>query len=306
MSPAGRPERIYALFVVDAGPETGLGHASRCAALAHELAARGLTVAVQCADPELARPVFGQPVHPYEDRSAPLIVMDGYRFSDAEKEARRYRCDTLVLIDDLADAPFAADIVVNQNLHAKGLDYSAYRAAQVLAGPEYALLRPAFADLHATPRPHDGAILVTLGASTLGRKAIGIANRIAERIDRQVHVVVGEGLAATEPLHPRVEVLSGVDMPDLMKTCRHYIGAMGVSYLEALAAGLSTTAIAIPASQQPAVEAARRQGLTVLDRIDDPGLVSTVEDALSQPLMPSAMPDGLGVRRVTAAIAARS
>jgi spore coat polysaccharide biosynthesis predicted glycosyltransferase SpsG len=290
------------LVVCDAGPHIGLGHASRCSALASELTARGLVVEVQSADPAMAQKVVSLPVGAYEHRKAGVIVMDGYRYSDQDRLARKLRARHLVLIDDLADTPFPADLIVNQNLHARGLDYAEYEARQLLLGPEFALLRSEYAALHESPRPEEGAVLVTLGGSTIGQQAVGIANRLADRIDRTIYAVVGSEVSVPSHRHARVEVLSGIDMQALMAECRHYVGAMGVSYLEALAAGLSTTAIAIPASQRPAVKAARDQGLVVLDRIEDPNLVDTVVEALECPWAPLSYPDGLGVKRVADAI----
>mgnify|MGYP001436462310 CR=1 FL=1 len=292
------------LVVCDAGPQVGLGHASRCSALASELTARGLVVEVQSADPAMAQKVVSLPVGAYADRKAGVIVMDGYRFGHQDRLARKLRARHLVLIDDLADTPFPADLIVNQNLHAKGLDYAEYEARQLLLGPEFALLRSQYAALHESPRPDDGAVLVTLGGSAIGQQAVGIANRLADRIDRTIYAVVGSEVSVPSHRHARVEVLSGMDMPALMAECRHYVGAMGVSYLEALAAGLSTTAIAIPASQRPAVKAARDQGLVVLDRIEDPNLVDTVVEALGKPLAPPSYPDGLGAKRIADAIVA--
>lgn len=292
------------LIVCDAGPHVGLGHASRCSALASELKARGLGVEVQSADPAMAEKVVSLPVGAYEDRKATVIVMDGYRFSQQDRLARKLRARHLVLFDDLADTPFPADLIVNQNLHAKGLCYAEYEARQFLLGPEFALLRSEYASLHESPRPDDGAVLVTLGGSTIGERAVEIANRLAGRIDRTIFAVVGSGVSVPGERYARVEVLSGIDMPALMAECRHYVGAMGVSYLEALAAGLSTTAIAIPASQRPAVKAARDRGLVVLDRIEDPHLVDEVIEALEKPLSPLPYPDGLGVKRVADAIVA--
>lgn len=304
MAPADTSDRLELLFVVDAGRDIGLGHASRCSALANELAARGVRVAVQSADPAMAQKVFAFPVSEYQDQKAAVVVMDGYRFSHRDKLARRLSAGHLVLIDDLANSPFPADLVVNQNLHAKDLDYTEYESRQLLLGPEFALLRPEYAPLHTTPRPENGAILVTLGASSVGRYTVDLADRLADRIDRKIFAVVGSGVSMPRNRHRRVEVLSGIDMPSLMAECRHYVGAMGVSYLEALAAGLSTTGIAVPASQRPAVKAARAQGLVVLDRVEDPGLVEEVAKALDKPLVPHAQPDGLGAQRVAEAIIA--
>lgn len=304
MARAVTSKRVELLLVVDAGRDIGLGHASRCSALANELAARGVRVAVQSAAPAMAQKAFAFPVNEYQDQQAAVVVMDGYRFSHRDKLARKLSAGHLVLIDDLADSPFPADLVVNQNLHAHELDYTEYEARQLLLGPEFALLRPEYASLHITPRPDNGAILVTLGASSLGRYTVDLANRLADRIDRKIFAVVGSEVSVPRDRHRRVEVLSGIDMPALMAECRHYVGAMGVSYLEALAAGLSTTAIAIPLSQRPAVKAARDQGLVVLDRIEDSNLVDTVVEALESPWAPPSYPDGLGVKRVADAIVA--
>ena len=153
-TPAARP----VLVLCEAAQATGLGHFVRSMALAGELASRGAAVHVllrpDALDPARADAAAVGTVAVGDWSDAPAlaarlgadVVVDSYRVDGAELEELHGRCAgtgrRLVVIDDLADRDFPADVVVNQNLGAERLAYP--RAARVLAGPRHALLRPVF------------------------------------------------------------------------------------------------------------------------------------------------------------------
>jgi spore coat polysaccharide biosynthesis predicted glycosyltransferase SpsG len=142
----------------EAAQATGLGHFVRSMALVTELARRGADLHVLLRPDVLpsaradAAAVGSVHVGDWADapglaaRLGADVVVDSYRVGGPEIEELSRACARagrqLVVIDDLADRDFPADVVVNQNLGAERLTYP--RAARVLAGPRHALLRPDF------------------------------------------------------------------------------------------------------------------------------------------------------------------
>ncbi len=98
-------------------------------------------------------------------KDADIAIVDGYGFDHDYVAALRHEMVTAV-IDDLADRPLAADVVVNPNPYAGELTYDVPGAA-ILAGPQYALLRPAFAEarMEAEKSAAVERIFVMLGGS---------------------------------------------------------------------------------------------------------------------------------------------
>ena len=180
---------------VDAGPTIGIGHAMRCSTLASalvraghevEVVARSLTPLMVDRFEQLGAKITTTLDRPAEFRQIlehadpDVVVVDGYDLgTDLETAARSTR--VLVVIDDNGELPVTlADIVVNQNLHAKDLDYDQTGRTKFLLGPKYALLRP---DLLSVRRPQsstdspDGAVssvLVSFGGNR--PKGIDIAD----------------------------------------------------------------------------------------------------------------------------------
>ena len=157
-TPTHSPAVPPVLVLCDAAQATGLGHFVRSMALAAELARRGAGVHVLLRPDALASAradaaAVGT-VHVGDWSDAPVlaarlgadVVVDSYRVGGPELEVLHGACAgagrRLVVIDDLADRDFPADVVVNQNLGAERLAYP--RAARVLAGPRHALLRSVF------------------------------------------------------------------------------------------------------------------------------------------------------------------
>lgn len=153
------PTRRPVLVACEAAASTGLGHFVRSLALATELARHGAAVTVLLRPDALAGPreevrraglalaVGSWDSLPQQARTSGAdVVVDSYLVDGAWlndlHEGLRNTGRRLVVIDDLADRDFTADLVVNQNLGAERLAYRG--AGRVLAGPQHALLRAAF------------------------------------------------------------------------------------------------------------------------------------------------------------------
>jgi len=179
------------LVRADASPTMGTGHVMRSLALAQAWIDEGGEVAFAChelpatlrqrltAEGILLRAMPG-PAGGADDAEACLaalhrlgataIVVDGYMFAAAYQERlRRAGCPMLVVDDDGRHDRYAADIIVNQNLHADAIDYhDRAPAAQLLLGGGYALLRREFRQPPRSPRSFASeakTLLVVLGGS---------------------------------------------------------------------------------------------------------------------------------------------
>ena len=262
----------HVVLRADASSAVGIGHVVRCRTLAEALVGHGwqaTLVSRDLPDP-LARSLAesgighaplraGSPTADESDLigdlvggTDSLVVGDGYDLDSSWFEAVHDRLPTatVMAIDDLADRPLPVDVVLNQNL---GADVSAYArlipgSATVLAGPQFALLRPEFAQLRSRRRPRDGRIdriLVFMSgadASDVTRRAVIAVGGLGRPVD----VVVGaaypylselRALAATQPA---TDVHVNTDsMASLMDRADLAIGAAGSATWERCALGVA-------------------------------------------------------------------
>ena len=78
------------------------------------------------------------------------VVLDGYQFTLEDQRAIRQAGCRLLLIDDCNHLPeYECDILLNQNVTAESLDYHINPDAQLLLGPQFALLRREFINVDA-------------------------------------------------------------------------------------------------------------------------------------------------------------
>ncbi|MGL5947546.1 MAG: UDP-2,4-diacetamido-2,4,6-trideoxy-beta-L-altropyranose hydrolase [Aeromonas sp.] len=149
----------------DAGSELGLGHLMRSLALADTLAARGAECVFLCYQlpAELRARVAPHRLIALSSLtdSAPLaalapaaLVVDHYQLDARWETAARAQCGRLLVIDDLADRPHCADILLDQGPRRRAQEYAPLLSPQVpcqlLLGTRYALLRSEFRALAAT------------------------------------------------------------------------------------------------------------------------------------------------------------
>lgn len=260
-----------AAFLLQASPTVGFGHAARCLALAQAMAQSwDIAFAVnRSAAPSVARrdvdvvAIFddgrpgdvlsvlleGQSIHPS------LIVIDDYSV-DRRLETKLKACGAkIVVIDDLADRPHAAEVLIDSNPSRIEKDYSGLvpPGTQLLVGADYALLRPEFQCARLRRNKADeGAgdrlrVLVSLGATDPGNVTAFVLSALSQcGVPISATVVLGASAPHLDHVRRMLPSLGFpvglvVDAPDM---CAQYashdlaIGAPATSALERACVGL--------------------------------------------------------------------
>ena len=183
-----------------------------------------------------------------------------------------------LVIDDLADRPLAADLVLDSGPARRAQDYAGLVPphARLLLGPRYAPVRPAFAALRdeALARRADRGpvrrILVSLGLTDVG----GITGRVVALLrpilgEARLDLVVGGGapslpalwgLAAEDPrltLHVDTQ-----HMPELALEADLAVGAGGSTTWERCILALPTLTLILADNQVAAARALEAAGVT--------------------------------------------
>lgn len=193
------------LFRTDASVTMGIGHVMRCLTLADALRASGAECRFVTRDlPGHLAAVIAQrgfavsllpapsgpvPVDPpahaawagvswQQDLADTLsvlpqadwLVVDHYALDARWQQGLRDRVGRIMVIDDLADRPHAAALLLDQNLGREAADYDGLlpETCHRLTGPRFALLRPEFAALREAvlarrQTPRLAHLLITMG-----------------------------------------------------------------------------------------------------------------------------------------------
>lgn len=296
-------------FIVDCGPTVGMGHLSRSKTLAHALQARGAEVRLFATDARDVRPDDTLRLEGLADApamSGDIVIVDGLLFSSEEVMRWRPADGLFVVLDDLGDRPVSCDVLVNQNIYGDRLAYDGYDFTAALLGPEWALIKPEFADARAgASRKHPRALL-TFGGGVTGAIAVETARLMASRFSGPIDVALGalSGVEAVN-LPANVTIYRDADMPTLMARATLYVGSLGVTFLEALAAALPAIAVCVVDNQRIALDAARDLGVRVFETPDPPAIADIAVEALVAPTpLVLAQPDGRGAARTADALLA--
>lgn len=197
-------------LTIRADTEHGQGHVKRCEALADAWRDRGGTVTWDKGQPHVIDPDT-------------WIVLDGYEFTEDDQKKTKGLGARLLVIDDNAHLPkYHADIVLNHNPYGKQVKYKVEKDTKLLLGPEYALIRREFRDypLYRTIPPVAQNILVVLGSGATD----------------ELQTTVRRALAQLECEYRIADAVT--PLPDLMAWADLYLGAAGVTAVEAAFMGL--------------------------------------------------------------------
>ena len=340
-------KQLCVLFRVDAGRRLGNGHLMRCLALGKSLRSMGIRVVfvsriesidlkkrlrkekISLVPMTRRRPGGENDARDTNDVArkwnASWIVVDGHQFTPSYQRRLVGGAHRLMLIDDHGGAPSAADIILNQNLHARRALYVRAKKSILLLGPRHILLRSEFIAWRRWKRPIavvGKRILITMGGSD-SENATAKALQAVASLDLPLDIVVVLGehypyskrLAALARNVPhRVRIIKGTDrMAALMAWADLGISTFGTTSWELAYMGLPAVSLVVEAHQKTFAQAMARYGAIVKLDERDPFPAGFLRDAVNQALQSPqsrkkmsrrgrALVDGLGNRRVLSAM----
>jgi len=256
------------------------------------------------------------------------VVLDGYHFTTEYQIKIRGAGYGVLVIDDMAHlSHYAADILLNQNLHAEELVYSVAPGTRLLLGTQYALLRREFLVWQGWQReipPLAKHVLVTLGGADKGNATMEIIRALekTEVTGLEVTVIIGAGNPHAEMINKKAEesvfplrVLHDVtSMPELMAWADVAISAAGSTVWELMFLGVPTVLVSIADNQDMIAESASAARASVAGGIKGENAVAALTGSIRELIRDAPkraqlsqqgrrLVDGLGAERVVAALA---
>jgi UDP-2,4-diacetamido-2,4,6-trideoxy-beta-L-altropyranose hydrolase len=335
-----------AVIRADASEAIGGGHVVRCLALANGLADAGwscrfaVSPGADRAVPalgasehdiiELDGPASAEPAEIAQQCGAPidLLIVDHYQRGAEFTTPCRSWARRVLVVDDLADRPYDANILLDQTFGRTEREYTSLvpEHCELLLGPTYALLRPSFGQLRpaALARRTGGLrrVLVSMGNSD-PHDLTSLALRAIEEsgIELEVDVVLGSRSPNRAGVESQVSRLGqsirlhldAPDMAELMVAADLAIGACGITSWERCTLGLPTIAVVAAENQRVVAGNLAAAGAVALvgdwSNCSQRSLVNLLRAFATEPARLSAMTgraaaicDGAGVARVLGAI----
>ena len=343
------PEQL--IVRADANAQVGQGHLMRCLALAQSWKNQGgkVTFITCCESRDLRQRLseVGMQVvmldrtHPnpldweltsqvMQTHANSWVALDGYHFDSEYQRQVKERGLPLLVIDDTAHLEhYHADIVLNQNIDANLLRYSAEPKTVFLLGTQYVLLRPEFLSRAASRIRIPGIarkVLITLGGADADNQTLKVIQAV-EQIDIagfEAVVVVGannphrqqlqvESQASTVPIEI---VTNATNMDELMAWADLAVSAGGSTCWELAFMGLPALVLILADNQRAVAEGLDEAGIVInlgwcedLDATDiTQALISLAEAADQRTEMSQRgreLVDGKGNDRVLSELLAR-
>jgi UDP-2,4-diacetamido-2,4,6-trideoxy-beta-L-altropyranose hydrolase len=293
------------LVAADAGPDAGLGHVSRSGAIAASLVEGGHRV--RClglgATVPLARDGIEWDPAERPPRWPGVMLLDSYQLDPASIADP---VTTLAIVHDGDEVPVEVALAISVN------DPTAPRppGVRVLAGPEFASLRPQFRDVPEPTIPDRvERVLVTTGGGDIAAPVGTVTAAVRERLSAHLTAVVGpygtdDAVQAHETLTAPESLLPALVEADLV------VCAAGQTMLEALACGTPCVAIPFVDNQRRQAQMlAERRAVVVAESIDHAADLAgeLAEDAEERRRLSTEgrrTIDGRGAERAAAAVAA--
>lgn len=304
-----QPKGNSLLIRADANTRIGTGHLMRCLALAQAWKDSGgeVTFITACESAGLLQRLSDEGFQiitverSYPDpadwevtsqvlaaHSNAWVVLDGYHFDPVYQIRIKEAGHPLLMIDDMAHLEhYYADIVLNQNLHAKQLKYSCEPYTQLLLGTQYVLLRREFLQWQGWKReiPDIGhKVLVTLGGSDPNSQTLKVirALQLVNVEGLEAVVVVGASNSHFQELQSAVRnssasirlVRNVKNMPELMAWADVAVSAAGSTCWELAFMGLPAILLTLANNQWDI-----GKGLSEADVIRSLGWFEQVTDA---------------------------
>lgn len=332
-------------FRVDSSIHIGSGHISRCTALATALRAKGAEVVFVCAALPGKHDVIARragfdvlTLSEWEPKSdarrtaealgthVDWLVVDHYGLDQSWERTMRPWCEQILAIDDLANRPHDANLLLDP---AWPPDPERYRGlvpagAVLLLGPRYALMSSDITELHSRTRQLDDSlsVVVFFGGSDLtdltGRTMSALRHRDLAGVTTDI--VIGASNPHSRAIHLAATEMPSVTVHDaapslapLLARNTLGVGAGGVSMWERMCAGIPSIVVSLAENQVPSTHGVASHG--VIDYLGPDEAVSSADlhDALaalvSDPVRRKqmsdqgrALVDGRGAARVAEAL----
>jgi len=256
------------LLRADASPTIGVGHLSRCVALATAARLRGWDVAL-CGSFTAGDWLIGDlPVVPVL-RPADVVVVDHYELGSVSASS---------LVVSLEDGPFGrrrADIVVDANLAVS--DRPDDGSPVVLRGPAYAPLRAEIRAARAARGPGSTPpkVVVVMGGGAAPSAVAATVSALRETgVPADVRAISAVPVAGVEVIPPTPS------LPTLFAEADLVVSAAGVTLLELCCIGVPTALVQIADNQAAGYAAAVDQGLAAGLGTDPRAHVETLRSLL--------------------------
>lgn len=276
------------LIRADANEVIGTGHVMRCLSIAHAFADRGEEIKFVTADHKGDSLIHSRGfdtlclesdynnmdsediVSVVGEYKPELLIIDSYYVSKGYFDRVQRLC-RIAYIDDINEAVWDADFLIDYNIFGNVIDYSGYvnTRTSLMLGPKFAPLRSEFKNVpkHIIKPVTD--VMISAGGSDPEK----ITERIMERIcplwkDICFHFVVGA-------LNPRLDNIKSLlesnmvlhineqKMSELMQNCDMAISAAGSTLYELCACGTPTITYTLADNQLLAAEEFERQELMI-------------------------------------------
>lgn len=149
------------IFRVESDNQKGMGHFYRCLALANIIDNYQRTFLMSEYQPHLEEILNSYNIKlEMLDSASPsiansdelssyigkkdIVVLDGYQYDEIYMEVINNIAAGLVVIDDLNQGKYYADVVINHGPHSRDFKYNSIKKTKLLLGEQYTILRPAF------------------------------------------------------------------------------------------------------------------------------------------------------------------
>ena len=230
------------------------------------------------------------------------LIVDHYGLDHRWELFMRPACKKIMVIDDLADRRHDCDLLLDQNYGSSTSRYTDLTPTECnqLHGPDYALLKPVYAQRREKLVPRSGTIkraLIYFGGGADLEDLTGMALQSfvnLELLKIDLDIVVSKAYAHRMKLEEaaaergRVRIHSQLsDLSDLMAQSDLAIGAGGATTWERSCLGLPSIVVSIADNQRPACESLAASGLIkyvgVLRHVSVEQLQVSLQVLISQP-----------------------
>jgi N-acylneuraminate cytidylyltransferase len=323
--------RKRVLILTEAGPDIGMGHATRCRSLARKFEDKDCTVTLWVhSDQGLDLP-GGIPSRSWwegdealleEVGSVDLVVLDSFRISKMLLDRIQKVARGFVSIDDYPRREYATGLVVDWTVGAKASWFPRATPDSLLLGPGFCSLRPAYWNPAPRTAFHLRRVLVSFGGTDVRSLTLPCLDALCNRFpDLEFHAVVRTDTLAsatgTAPANLRVHSdLDDNEMAALMRHCQLAVCGGGQTLYELASCGCPAVAIGLVDNQMDDIRGFQAEGsLRFAGEWDAPDLweiVALEVDAFRDPQMletfsrkGSQLVDGRGAERLVEAILGR-